>query len=84
MRPCIQKLQGDREHILEDTYDTIFTIHFLQLFYNILSSIWTTIIHDNDLKVHIPGVQNQNSGCIICKNLATYLYECNTFSVSEK
>jgi hypothetical protein len=27
------------------------------LFYNILSSIRTTNIHDNDLKVHIPGVE---------------------------
>jgi hypothetical protein len=30
----------------------------LQLFYNVLSSIWTTIIHNNDLKVHISEIKN--------------------------
>lgn len=42
-----------------DTHNVIFTINTLQLFYNILSTIRTPIVHDYDLKVYItePKIQ---------------------------
>jgi hypothetical protein len=53
----IHKLLVEQENIVEDTYNTIFAIYLLQLLYNVLSPIRTSIIHNNDLKVDIPKVK---------------------------
>lgn len=37
------------------SYYTILSIHLLQLFYNILSTIWTSIVDDYDFKINIPN-----------------------------
>jgi hypothetical protein len=47
----------------------------LQLFYNVLSSIWTTIIHNNDLKVHIPEIKNFELRFYDMQEFGNILYE---------
>lgn len=40
-------------------YNPIFSINLLQLFYNILSTIRTAIIHNNNFKISIPELSNK-------------------------